>query len=170
MLFVKTADAGQDLDRFLDRWFVNLDRLEPPLKSGISLDVLAIFIERSGADRLQLSARKRRLQNIGGIDRAFGRARADEGMKLVDKEDARGFLDLSHDFLQPLFEFAAVLRSGDQSADIERNEPLVLKLLRNIAGDYALGKTFDDRGLANARLADQRRIVLRSPGQDLHDP
>ena len=89
-------------------------------------------------------------------------------MQLVDEEDAAGLLDLGDDLLQPLFELAAVLGAGDQRADIERDQPLVLQLLRHIAADDALGQAFDDGGLADARLADQRRVVLGAPREDLH--
>ena len=47
---------------------------------------------------------------------------------------------------------------------------LFCKLFRHIAGDDPLGQPFDDGGLADARLADQRRVVLGAPRQDLHDP
>ena len=47
-------------------------------------------------------------------------------------------------------------------------------LLRSVSGhvvvDDHLGEALDDRRLADARLADQHRVVLRAPGEDLHDP
>ena len=39
--------------------------------------------------------------------------------------------------LQPLFEFAAILRAGDQRAQIERHQLLVLQRLRHVAVDDA---------------------------------
>ena len=39
--------------------------------------------------------------------------------------------------------------------------------LRHVAVHDALGQALDDRGLADAGLADQHRVVLGAPGQDL---
>ena len=86
------------------------------------------------------------------------------------KRIAAGLLDLGDDLLQALFELTAVLGTGDQCADVEGDQALVLELLRHIAADDALRQPFDDGGLADARLADQRWIVLGAPREDLHDP
>ena len=50
------------------------------------LDVLAVLVERRRADALELAARQRRLEDVGGVDRAFGRAGADERVQLVDEQ------------------------------------------------------------------------------------
>jgi hypothetical protein len=48
---------------------------------------------------------------------------------------------------------------------------LVLQRLGHFAVDDALREALDDRGLADAGLADQHRVVLRAPLQDLdHAP
>ena len=73
------------------------------------------------------------------------------------------------DLLQALFELAAVLGAGDQRADIEREQALVLQRLGHVAVDDPLGQPLDDGGLADARLADQGRVVLGAAGEDLHD-
>ena len=49
-------------------------------------------------------------------------------------------------------------------------EPLVLQGLGHVAIDDSLGQAFDDRGLADAGLADQHRIVLGPTGQHLNGP
>ena len=69
--------------------------------------------------------------------------------------------------LQPLLEFAAVFRAGDQRAHVEREQLLVAQALGHVAVDDALRQAFDDGGLADAGLADQHRIVLRAPRQNL---
>ena len=38
-------------------------------RRGVLLDVLAVLIQRGRADDLQLAARQRRLEDVGGIDR-----------------------------------------------------------------------------------------------------
>ena len=73
--------------------------------------------------------------------------------------------------LQPLLELAAVLRAGEQRADVERPDAPVLQALGHVAGDDPLREPLDDRGLADAGLADQHRVVLRAAREDLdHAP
>ena len=111
------------------------DGLEPALEGGVLLDVLLVFVERRRADGAQLPARQGGLQHVGGVHRAFGSARADERVELVDEEDdrARGFLDLLQDGLQAVLELAAVLRAGDHRAEVERDDALVLETLGHVA-------------------------------------
>ena len=92
-------------------------------------------------------------------------------MHLVDEEDdlAVGGLDLLQHCFQTILELAAVLRAGDHRTKIERDHPHVAQRLRNVAGDDALGESFNDRCLADARFADEDRIVLRAAAEDLHD-
>ena len=55
------------------------------------------------------------------------------------------------------------LAPGDQRAQVEGDELLVLERLRHVAGDDALGQPFDDGGLAHAGLADEDGVVLGAP-------
>ncbi len=168
---VLVADALQDLDRVGERRLVDLDRLEPALEGGVLLDVLAVLVERGGADRLELAAGEHRLEDAGGVDRPFGGAGTDERVDLVDEQDdvAAG-LDLLEDLLQTLLEVASVARAGDEGAEIERVELLVAERVGHVVVDDLLGKAFDDRRLADAGLADQHRIVLGASREDLHHP
>ena len=59
---------------------VDVDGLEAALQGGVALDVLAVFVEGGSADGLQVAAREGGLEDVGGVDRAFGSARADEGV------------------------------------------------------------------------------------------
>jgi hypothetical protein len=52
---------------------------------------------------------------------------------------------------------------------IERQNPRILQRGRDRAGGDPLRESFDDRRLAHARLADERRIVLAVTQQDVHD-
>ena len=62
--------------------------------------------------------------------------------------------------LEPLLELAAIFRAGHHGAEIERQQFLVEQAFRHVAIDDAQRQTLDDRGLADAGLADQHRIVL----------
>src|SRR4029450_9468930 len=76
---------------------------------------------------------------------------------------------LLHDRLQPLLELAAILRPGDESAQIELEQPLVHEDIGHVVADDLLREPFNDGGLAYAGLADQDRIVLRPAREDLDD-
>ena len=119
---------------------------------------------------MQFAARQSRLQHVGGVHRAFGRACADEGVQLIDEKDdlSVGLGDFLQESLKAVFEFAAVLCARDESRQVERCEPLGLKNFGNVAADDALGESFDDGSLADAGLANEHRIILGAAGEDLH--
>ncbi|AGL25854.1 hypothetical protein J113_02725 [Mycobacterium tuberculosis CAS/NITR204] len=77
-------------------------------------------------------------------------------------------LDVVEDGLEPFLEFAAVFGAGDHRAEIERDDGLVAQALRHVAGHDALRQALHDRGLADAGLTDQHRVVLGATGQHLH--
>ena len=76
---VAVAQALEDLDGVGQRRLLDLDRLEPALEGGVLLEVLAVLVERGGADGLQLAPGQHRLEDRGGVDGALGRARARPG-------------------------------------------------------------------------------------------
>src|SRR3989441_893989 len=169
MRLVAVAQAAQDLHRVVDRRLVDADLLEAPLQCRVALEVLAVFVERRRADRLQLAARKSGLEDRGCVDRALGCAGANEIVELVDEQDDVAALgDLLHHLLEALLELAAVLRTGDERSEVERVDLLVLQQLGNLIGGDARREPLDDSGLTDAGLADQHGIVLRAARQDLH--
>ena len=168
---VALPQAAQDADRLLDRRLVHDDRLEAPLQRRVLLDVLAVLVERGRADGVELAAREHRLEQVAGVHGALGRPGADHRVELVDEEDDPpvAVLDLLEDRLQALLELAAVLGARDERPEVQPHDPLVLERLGHVAADDPLGQPFDDRGLADPRLADQDRVVLRAAAQDLDD-
>ena len=120
---------------------------------------------------MQLAARKHRLEQIAGVHRAFGLARADDRVQLVDEEDDLPFGsgDVFEHGFEALFELAAILRAGDQRAHVERNDALVLQPFGNVAAHDALRQAFDDGRLADAGIADEHGIVLRAAREHLND-
>ena len=78
-------------------------------------------------------------------------------------------LDLLEDRLEPLLELAAELGPGDERAEVEGDDALALEPLGDVAADDALGQALDDGRLADAGLADEDRVVLRPPAEDLDD-
>ena len=171
VLLVPVADPLEDLDRLLEGGLLDHHRLEAPLERRVLLDVLAVLVERGGADALELAAAERRLEDVRGVDGALGRAGPDERVELVDEQDrVVGVPELLDDLLEALLELAAVLRAGDERADVEGQDPLVEQDVRDVAGDDPVGQALRDGGLADAGLADQGRVVLGLPAEDLDDP
>ena len=169
VLLVLLLQAAQDGDGVLHRRLGDEDGLEAPRQGGILLDVLAVLVERGGADAMQLAARQRGLEQVARIHGALGLAGADDGVQLVDEQDdaAALGLHLRQHGLQAFLELAAVLGPGDEGAHVQRQQLLVLEAFGHVALDDALGQAFGDGGLADARLADQDGVVLGAPGQHL---
>ena len=167
-LLVAILDALEDLDRLLLGRRIDLDRLEAALERTILLDVLPVLGRRRRADAADLAARQRRLENVGGVERALGRTRADQCVQLVDEhDDVRVLGELLHDRLQALFELTAVLRARDDQRDVEREDALVGQEVRHVAVDDLLREPLDDRRLSDTGLANQHRVVLGAAAEHL---
>ena len=78
-------------------------------------------------------------------------------------------VDLLEHRLESLLELAAELGAGDERAEVERHEALVLEPLGDVAVHDSLGEPLDDGSLADAGFADEHRIVLGAARQDLDD-
>ena len=91
-------------------------------------------------------------------------------MQLVDEQNDLPVrvLDLLDDPLEPLLELPAVLGARHQRAHVQGHQAHALEALGHVALADALGQALDDGGLAHAGLADQDRVVLGAPRQDLH--
>ena len=166
---VALLESAQDRDGVFDARLPHEHLLEPALQRGILLDVLAVLVERGRTDEAQLAAREHGLQHVRCRDRALAAARAHEGVQLVDEGDDLpvGVVDLLEHGLESLLELAAVLRAGHECGKVERHELLVLERVGDVAGDYALGESLDDGGLADAGLADEHGVVLGAASQHL---
>src|SRR5207248_5279919 len=66
-----------------------------------------------------------------------------------------------------LFELTAILRARDDQRDVQREDALVGEKVRHVAVDDLLREPFDDRRLADARLADEDRVVLGAAAEHL---
>src|SRR5256712_2918442 len=167
---VAFLESAEDGDGVFDARLSDHHRLEAPLERGVLLDVLAVLVDGGRADAVQLAARQRRLQHVAGVHGAFRGAGAHDGVQLVDEEDhlALGSGDFLEHGLQPLLELAAELRAGDELAHVQGDDALVLEPFGNVAVHHPAREPFHDGGLADARVADEDRIVLGAPGEDLY--
>ena len=126
---------------------------------------------RRGADAANLAARERRLEDVGGVERAFCRPGADQRVQLIDEhDDVRVLGELLHDRLEALFELSAILRARHNQRDVQRENPFVREEVRHITAHDLLRQALDDGRLADAWLANEHGVVLRPAAQDLLDP
>ncbi len=169
---VPLLQAAQDRDRVLQVGLGDQHRLEAALEGRVLLDVLLVLAERRRAHAAQVAPREGGLEQVGRVHRPLGGARADERVHLVDEEHdpSVGGLDLLQDRLEPVLELAPVLRARDQCPHVERQDRLVLQGLGHVAVGDAPREPLDDRRLADPGLADEDRVVLGAPRQDLDDP
>lgn len=153
--------VAQDLERLLGRRGLDDDLLEPALERRVTFDVLAVFVERRGADGLQFAPCECRFEDVGRVEAALCRTGTHDGVYLVDEYDrVLGFAQFVEQLLHALLEFAAELRARHERRYVEREERLVGDGVGHLAACDAQCQPFDDGALAHARLADQDRVVL----------
>ena len=143
-----------------------------PLQGRILLDVLAVFIERGGADQRNSSPRA-----SAGLRRlpASIAPSAAPAPRLCEARHEQDHLPVAllhflDDSLEAVLKLPAELRPGDQGADVQGDDAFVLKADRDIAFHHADGEALGDGGLADARFADQHGVVLRPAVKHLHRP
>ena len=119
---------------------------------------------------MQFTPRQHGLEHVAGVHRTLGRARPDDGVQLVNKEDdlAGGIGHLFEHRLQPFLELAPVLGTGDQRAHVERDDALVLQPLGHVAAHNALGQPLGDGRFSHTGITHQYRVVLGAAAEDLH--
>ena len=163
-------EPAQDRDGVFHRGLAHEHGLEATRQRGVLLDVLAVLVERGGADGVELAAGERGLEDIACVHGALGGARAHDRVELVDKENhlAVGLLDLFEHSFKAILELTAVLGTGHKRAHVELDEVAVAQGARHVARNDALGDALHDGGLAHARLADEHGIVLGAAAQHLN--
>ncbi len=145
---------------------------EPPEQPGVALLHLAGAVERGRREKPDLPARQEGLEQIP--DAAPGSALPEEGVDPADVEDHvfRALARRGHrgeDLAKALFDLAAKLRTRHEKPGLELEDAELREALGHVARGDAHRERPDDRGLANARLADQKGVVLLPPLEDLEE-
>ena len=168
---VTLLQAAQNGDGVLDGRLAHKHLLEAAFQRRVLFDVLAVFVQRGRANQAQLATCQHGLEHIARVHRAFRSACADDGVNLVDEGDDLPVrvLDLLKHGFQAFLEFATVFRAGHHRTQVKADEFLALQGGGHVAGDDALRQAFDHGCFADARLADQHRIVLGASRQNLDD-
>ena len=132
---VTLLQAAQNRDRVFHVRFAHVHNLESPFERRILLNVLAVFVERGGANGAQFSAGQGGLEHVAGVNGALGRARPDKRVQFVDEQNdlAVGFVNFFEHGLQAIFKLAAVFCAGQHGAEVERDDALVFEALRHVA-------------------------------------
>ena len=112
---------------------------------------------------MKFSSGQHRLEHIPGIHGSIRLSCAHNGVQFVNEQDdsAVTVLYFFQNCLQPFLKFAPVLGSSYQSAHIQGKYGLILQAFRHIPAHDTLRQAFHHRRLADARLADEHRVVLR---------
>ena len=139
---VALLEPAQDRDRVVDVGLADEHRLEAALERRVLLDVLAVLVERGRADARSSPRASIGLSRLAASIAPSAGAGADDRVQLVDEQDdlALGVLDLLEHGLEPLLELAAVLRAGDQRADVERDHAAVAQRLGHVARRRSAGR------------------------------
>ena len=156
--------------RVFDRRRIHYNRLETAFKSRILFNILAVFVKSSRTNALEFATSKRWLENVRCIKAAFGAACAHNRVEFINKENHRiaNTLEFRNEALHAFFELSAILCTRHHSGNIKRHDALVRQQIRNLALNNLLRKAFDNRRLAHARFANQRRVVLFATAKDLN--
>src|SRR3989338_2523239 len=90
-------------------------------------------------------------------------------MKLVDEYyHVLGPLYLVHHRLDTLLKLPSIFCARHHKRKVQHNHSLIPQYLRDIPLYYLLCQALDDGGLSDARLAEENRVILRSPAQNLY--
>ena len=169
MALVAWAQRAQDRKRLLLRRLADRDGLKAALERRVLFDIPPVLGKRRRADHAELSAPQRGLEDVRRVHRALGAARADDGVQLVkEQNDIALAPHLVKQCLHALLKLAAVLCPRDHRGEVERKQALVHQLVGHLRRRDLLCKPLRHRRLADARLADEHRVVLRAAREDLH--
>ena len=147
----------------------DLHHLKAPRQRRILLEVFLVLRPGRRADRAQLSARERWLEQVGGVVLSLGAAGSHHGVDFVDEEDDRDGRapDLLDHLLESVLEFPLDPGPGLQQPHVELAQADLPDVLGHVSLDDALGEALDHGGLAHTGLAGEDRVVLTSAAQDV---
>ena len=90
-------------------------------------------------------------------------------MDFVYEENCAGLFQFVNHAFQALLKLTAVHGASHQAANIQLQHALAQQRRRHVTFGDALRQAFHDGCFTNTWLADERRVVLRAPRQDLND-
>src|SRR4051812_16599449 len=117
--------------------------------------MFSVLVQGRGSDAMEFPAGQHWLQQVARIHGPLGLPRPNDSMQLVDEEDNRtlGSDYFLEDRFEALFELAAKLGSGNQSAHVQRDDLFVLQAFGYVSADDPLSQTFYNRRFTDARFS-----------------
>ena len=139
-------------------------------EGAVFLKMLTIFFIGRRAHAAELARLESRLEQIRRIHRAArGGTRANDGVNFIDEQDsAISLLQLNHHGFQALFKVAAIARTCEKRAHVEREYRRIGQHIWHIIIDNAAGNTFCNGGFTHARVAHEERVILAA-AREHHD-
>ena len=170
IIFEHGLQTLEDLDRVFDSRLLHVDLLEATNESTVLFEVLAIFLVGCRADAAKRARLQRWLQQVRRIHRAARRrAGADDRVDFVDEQHrARKGFDFLHHGFEAFLEIAAIARACQQRTHVEREDRRALEHVGNLTANDLARQAFGDSRLADARVADEQRVVLLTAAEHLH--
>ena len=169
MGFIFITNTFQNSNGIFLGWFIDSNRLESTFQCCIFFNMLAVFVQCSRTDTLDIPTRQFRFQNIGRIQRAFCRASANQRVHFIDKEDyILVSLHFIHNFFQPFLKIASVFGTCHQGTHIQRDDFFILQQLWYFSCYNPLCQTFSNSSFPYAGIPQQCRIVLGTTAQNLN--
>ena len=167
--FVLRFQTVDDLHGFFNRGFSHIDFLETTRQGTIFLKDVAELLIRCGTNHADLTAGEQRFDQVSGIHLATrGRTGTDDGVDLIDKQNAVGvLLELFQKRLKAFFKIAAVFSARQQRANIQRVDGAIGNHFRYVALHNTPGETLGNRGFTDAGFTHQQRVVLAATAQYL---
>src|SRR4029453_13893565 len=90
------------------------------------------------------------------------------GVNLVDEENRQTpFGQGVDDGLEALFEVAGTARAGQERPRVEREDLRAPEQIGDVFFEQSRGEAFGQRRLSDARVANENRIVLAAPAENL---
>ena len=171
MRFIPVPQSLHDGDGFLIRGFFHRHRLEASGQRRIFFNMLSVFIQRSGADALDLPTGQRGLENIGGIHTAFRLSGPHNVLQFVNEQNhIAAFSHFIQCVLQSFFKFTPVFAAGHHGPHIQGNDLFAIQVFGDGSLHDLLGQPFRHGRFTHPGFTDQHRIVFGSSGKDLDDP
>jgi hypothetical protein len=155
---LEAADhPAEHRDRLVDGRRVDRDPDEAPGEDRVLVVGLADRVRARDGDRPHLTPLQRRRDQL-----ACARRLVHQRAQIRQEEDdrPRRVADRVQDGAGPLFELTPQRGAGHQRPHLEADDPLADQHLRHVADRDPLRQPLDDRRLADARLADEQRVVL----------
>ena len=172
-LLVLLAQAREDLDRLVDARLVDLDRAGSAARAPGPSRCAAVLLERRRPDAAELAAGERGLEQVArrpSPPPAVAPAPMMVWISSMKRMAPSASAERLDDRLDPLLEVAAVARAGDHRAHVERVDDRAGERRRHLAALDLARQPLDDGRLADAGVADEERVVLAPPRQDVQRP